>query len=249
MVTGLVDLTGTGTPEQVWRAWPGLSELPVVSPPPRNRLVVVAPHPDDEVLGVGGLMAIRPPQLLIGVTGGEGSHPGSTVTGEQLRARRRRERAAGLDQLDATGTQVLELSHPDGAVEEELLTEQLAGLLTATDLCLATWRHDGHPDHDTVGRAAARACASLGAVLWEYPVWTWHWAGPADPRIPWHRLHRIELDPAVRAAKAAALAQFTSQTTALGPDHADRAVLPPHVLERFDRPAEFVLLPAAGGSA
>jgi hypothetical protein len=55
------------------------------------------------------------------------------------------------------------------------------------DLCLATWRGDGHPDHEAVGRAAARAARFVGATLWEFPVWAWHWARPGAIEVPWHR--------------------------------------------------------------
>lgn len=57
------------------------------------------------------------------------------------------------------------------------------------------WRHDGHPAREAVGRAAAETTGALGAPLWEYPVWTRHWATSADAPCRWHRaracLHRL----------------------------------------------------------
>jgi LmbE family N-acetylglucosaminyl deacetylase len=100
--------------------------------------------------------------------------------------------------------------------------------------CLATWRGDGHPDHEAVGRAAAAACARTGAVLWEYPIWMWHWTRPADPRVPWRSAHRIPLDRSAVCAKAHAIAAFTSQIT----DIDGVTILPPEILARFDRPFE-----------
>jgi hypothetical protein len=58
--------------------------------------------------------------------------------------------------------------------------------------------------------------------------------------VPWHRARRIDLPPAARTAKAAAIAAFPSQTAPLGPAAADAAILPPHVLARFARPFEVV---------
>jgi LmbE family N-acetylglucosaminyl deacetylase len=113
-------------------------------------------------------------------------------------------------------------------------------VLTPGRWCLATWRFDGHPDHEAVGRAAAKACAETGARVLEYPIWTWHWAAPDDPEVPWHRARRIELPPAARTAKDAAIAAFPSQTAPLGPAAADAAILPPHVPARFARPFEVV---------
>jgi LmbE family N-acetylglucosaminyl deacetylase len=132
------------------------------------------------------------------------------------------------------------LGHPDGGIDETALTGQLTELLVAGRYCLATWRGDGHPDHEAVGRAAAAACAATGAILLEYPIWTWHWAEPDDERVPWHRARRIELPPRVQAAKSHAIAAFRSQITALGPAPGDAPVLPPHVLDRFARPIEVI---------
>ena len=52
---------GRGTPEDAWMACAALRDAPPTSAtqlvPMRSRAVVVAPHPDDEVLAVGGLMS------------------------------------------------------------------------------------------------------------------------------------------------------------------------------------------------
>jgi LmbE family N-acetylglucosaminyl deacetylase len=236
-------IAGEGTAEEVWRAWPAMRDWPVLSlddlpgPP-----LVVAPHPDDEVLGVAGLMARAGAAELVAVTDGEASHPGSTVhTRTGLALLRRAETAEALRRLGLADTPVHRLGHPDGAVDEAALTESLTDLLTPGRWCLATWRGDGHPDHEAVGRAAARACALTGARLLEYPVWAWHWASPDDGRVPWSRARRVDLAPEHRAAKAAAIRAFPSQIAPLGPAAADAAILPPHVLARFARPFEVVL--------
>ncbi|WP_306208797.1 PIG-L deacetylase family protein [Actinoplanes sp. RD1] len=235
-------IEGTGTPEAVWRAWPGLAALPELPVDPPGPPLVVAAHPDDEVLGVAGLMARAGAAELVAVTDGEASHTGSTVhTPLELAERRRGETAEALTRLGLAGAPVHRLGQPDGGIDEEALVASLVPLLTPGRWCLATWRGDGHPDHEAVGRAAARACTETGARLLEYPIWTWHWATPADARVPWARARRVPLTPAHRAAKAAAIAAFVSQIEPLGPAEADAAILPPHVLARFARPYEVVL--------
>ena len=76
---------------------------------------------------------------------------------------------------------------------------RLRGLLLPSDVVIATWRHDGHPDHEAVGRLAAHACATLLIHLVEVPIWAWQWSFPGDRRIPWNRARRIFLDPVLRA--------------------------------------------------
>ncbi|WP_250030839.1 PIG-L deacetylase family protein [Paractinoplanes maris] len=234
-------IAGAGTAEQGWQSWPAVAQWPALPLDAAEPPLIVAPHPDDEILGVAGLMATLDAAELVAVTDGEASHPGSTVhTQGELATIRRAETAEALRRLGLGDAPVHRLAQPDGKIDEDAVAEALTGRLTPGRWCLATWREDGHPDHEAVGRAAARACAATGAILLEYPIWTWHWAEPADPRVPWHRAYRIDLSPAAQAAKAAAIAAFPSQIAALGPEPADAAILPPHVLARFSRPFEVV---------
>jgi LmbE family N-acetylglucosaminyl deacetylase len=234
-------IAGLGTSEDTWREWAAMAQWPQLSLDPPGPPLVVAPHPDDEILGVAGLMSALGSADLAAVTDGEASHPGSTVhTRDELAAIRLAETAEALRRLNLSGANVYRLGHPDGGIDEDALAGQLAGLLAPGRWCLTTWRGDGHPDHEICGRAAAEACARTGARLLEFPIWTWHWSYPDDPDVPWERARRIDLSAADQAAKAAAIAAFPSQTEPLGPAEADAAILPPHVLARFTRDFEVV---------
>lgn len=235
-------IEGAGTTEATWLAWPAVDRWPALPLDAADPPLVVAPHPDDEVLGVGGLLAMIGSADIVAVTDGEASHPASTVhLPEELAAIRRDETDAALDRLGLDPVLVHRLGQPDGGIDETALTDALAPLLWRGRWCFATWRGDGHPDHEAVGRAAAAACAEAGARLLEYPVWMWHWASPDDPSVPWDRARRVELAPPVRACKAAAIGEFRSQIEPLGPAPADAPVLPPPVWARFRRPFETVL--------
>jgi LmbE family N-acetylglucosaminyl deacetylase len=229
-----------GTPESEWTSLP---VFPALALDPAGPPLVVAPHPDDEILGVAGLMAMLGRADLAAVTDGEASHPGSAVhTPASLSAVRRAETAEALSRLGLAGSAVHRLGQPDGGIDEDAVRSSLVPLLSPGRWCLVTWREDGHPDHETVGRAAARACAETGARLLEYPIWMWHWARPSDPSVPWERARTIDLTPSAAAAKAAAIAAFPSQIAPLGPDPADAAILPPNVLDHFVRPFETVFV-------
>jgi LmbE family N-acetylglucosaminyl deacetylase len=128
------------------------------------------------------------------------------------------------------------LGLPDGRLAdhedelEELLVDTLEGAAPGT-WCAATWRGDGHPDHEAVGRAAAAACARTGVALLEYPVWMWHWASPFDPAVPWDRAHFLRVSGWALDRKRHAAQCFRSQ---IEPRTADAApVLPAFVLQRL----------------
>ena len=242
---GTVDETGQGTPASTWSAWRRpFDELDLSG---WERVLVVAPHPDDEVLGVGALMAALVARAadvtVVAVTDGGAAYPLSpTLTPAALARVRVRESDAACAALGVAPPHRLEL--PDSAVarHERELVEHLTVLLRPGTICLATWSGDGHPDHEAVGRAAAQACRDTGAVLVEYPVWMWHWSSPGDEAVPWHRARAVSLSDEQLARKRRAVGHFVSQTQALSDHPADAAVLPPFVIDRLVRDREVVLL-------
>ena len=241
----MVRIDGAGTPEESWLPFLDGLAMPTLElvPAPR-RVVVVAPHPDDEVLAVGGLLRLLAlagtAVEVVAVTDGEASHPGGSVAPQVLASLRADETLAALAALGVPTT-VRRLGLPDGGREglEQPVTDAVR--LDAATWVLGPWAGDGHPDHEAVGRACATAAARDGARLLAYPVWAWHWASAGDGRVPWRSLRQVTLPPEVRRAKARAVDAFGTQVRALGPGPADAPVLPPHVLARFDRSFEVVL--------
>jgi LmbE family N-acetylglucosaminyl deacetylase len=249
-VSGAHPIDAPGTDERSWAAWPWLSTLagPGVAGAGLAGLarvrsaVIVAAHPDDEVLGAGGLISMlaasRARLRLVAVTDGERSHQrhGSLAA---LARRRTAETGVALRALGAQGAEVVRLGLPDSrlAAREDELAATLAPLVAGFDLCLAPWDHDLHPDHEATGRAA-RAAAT--GVFYSFPVWMWHWASPADPRVPWDRALRVPLPPRTVGRKRAAITCFASQTEDRG--HGLGPVLAPGMIAHFLRTVE-VLLP------
>ncbi len=241
-----------GTAEHVWLPWLAAQHLPIQSAaqlvPTGRRAVMVAPHPDDEVLAVGGLWSqiaqLGRSLCLIAATDGDASHPDSPLwPAARLAAERPRETQRALAALGADATQVRRLRFSDGALAAAIedFSERIADALQPHDVLFSTWRLDGHPDHDATGAACAQAARRRGVPLVEVPVWTWHWATPGDTRVPWQRAHRIALGPATVQAKQTALQAFASQ---LEPDPSTGApaVLRPSIVQRAARPFEIVFL-------
>ena len=236
-----IDLPGTA--EEAWAAWAGLRHLPAADPLDWPSAVIVASHPDDEILGVGGTMAMLAAAgarlRLIAVTDGEASHPEADP--QDIALIRAAESAAARDVLRVRDIEVIRLRLPDTGLSacEDELSARLRDLCAGFAVCLAPWEADAHADHEAAGRAARRAVQPAGQQILSYPVWMWHWAEPADRRVPWPRACRILLPADVAARKTAAIQAFTSQLTdregAAGP------VLPPVMVAHFTRPQEVLL--------
>lgn len=243
-------LQGQGTQEQAWLRCDWLWQQPSTSArslcADHDRLVVVAPHPDDEILGCGGLLHHAAAQGMevgvIAVTDGEACYPGEPWwTPERLRSARRAELAAALAELGIAADATFHLGIGDGAVSkhEQGLQDWLQQHLQPGDLVLAPWRFDGHPDHEAAGRAACRAGRAVGCRRLEYPVWGWHWLDPACAHMAWEFPQLVDIS-AVASVKRSAIARFRTQTGNV-PGLNSPPVLPSHVLARFFRDYEVFL--------
>ena len=232
-----------GTQEPVWDSWPELRQLPDANLAAWSDVVVVAAHPDDEVLGAGGILALLAAAgvrlRLVAVTDGEGSHPGADP--EAIARTRIAETGAALGLLGVSGIEVVRLGFPDTGLtaREDELAAALAGQFDGFGVCLAPWEADAHADHEAAGRAAWRAARQAGTEVLTYPIWMWHWATPDDPRVPWHRACQVRLPARVAARKRAAIDTFTSQLTDRGPDTGP--VLPAGIVAHFTRQEEVLL--------
>ena len=221
--------------------------------PEANRALIVAPHPDDEVLGAGGLvhrlLAASVDVEVVAVTDGEASHPLSAAARAiDFAAVRSAEVVTSLGHLGWDQPKVTRLGIPDGHVGqfEDEVADAIRRHLGPGDLCVGPWARDGHPDHDAVGRASEAVSAEVGAALLCFLVWAWHWTDPMGLDLPWDRLVRLNLVPAERDSKRRAVRSFHSQIRPLGPNPEDAPVLPAHVLRRFERDYEVYVLAHEG---
>ena len=244
------DAAHPGTPEDEWLASERWTQLPALRLGDPRRLVVVSAHPDDESLGAAGLIARVAgrgiPVVVVVATNGDASHPASpTVTPSQLSVLRRGELLAALAVL-ASHADVRFANLPDGHLDEHegdmaVMLESLG--IGPGDLIVAPWRADGHPDHESAGRIAARVAADAGAELLEYPVWMWHWATPDTTEVPWSSFVVLRLDSRERAAKSAAIAAHITQNSPLSDASGDGMLLTESFREYFHRPFEIFVTP------
>jgi LmbE family N-acetylglucosaminyl deacetylase len=235
--TTAFDPTQPGTPEPTWRA--ALDPVPVWMPD-TSHLLVVSPHPDDEVLGAGGLMCewalAGKTVTLVSITDGEAAHPEWPGLGQVRCAELER----ALQTLCGLRCRWIRLSLPDGRVAayDDALRRALAPLLSLRTTLIAPYELDGHPDHDTAGEVCCALAKEKHVPLARYPIWAWHRLAPETMSVRWGK---FPLRAAAVRAKADAALCFTSQ---LSPR--DRVpIVPPHVLAYFSRPYEAYILDAA----
>lgn len=158
--------------------WRPVLDAAVAWTPPAVPTAVVVPHPDDESLSTGGLIAHQRRAgldvVVVAVTDGEASYP--DVDGELLSSLRREEQDRALEQLGVDTDRVVRLGLPDGSVarHERELEVRLVELLDDVGLVVAPWVHDHHTDHEAVGRAASRCAARRSVTLASSLFWAWH---------------------------------------------------------------------------
>ena len=226
-----------------------LSELLAAGPP-----LILAPHPDDESLGCGGLIAASvqagaPPFVLV-LTDGTGSHPGSrTHPPRRLRSLREQEAldavtilGLGPDRLGFLG--LVDTQSPmDGPAFDAAVTAVAAlAIRTGAGSVLAPWAHDPHSDHESAHRIATAAAHEAGLVHLSYPVWGW--TLPPDAELASAAPQGFRLDiTAQLPLKRRAIAAHRSQYAGLITDDPGGFVLPPGLLAVFDRPYETFVTP------
>ncbi len=163
--------------ESVWIEF--FAHIPSWTPDERPMLVI-APHPDDETLAAGGLIATQRSRgvevRVVAVTDGElayGDTPG-------LAEIRQKEQEKALAILGVPSEDVIRLRLPDSSVEkfEDILVDALVDLVSPDTRVVAPWQGDFHPDHEACGRAAKHVSQISGAKLISYFFWTWHRGTP-----------------------------------------------------------------------
>ncbi len=201
-----------------------------------RRAAIVAPHPDDEIIGAAALIAALRRNgcdvRVIVVSDGAASHPGSLKwPRRRLVAARRLESLRALRRLEVLPGKVRFLGLPDGAVgtQEAQCRRALHAALrrACPDLIVGPAISDAHPDHRAVA-AALRQWRS-GARRLSYKVW--------PPRQRLGARGGLVVSPRGASAKRSLIRVHRTQLGAIRDDPSGFAIAP-HELAAFAYPIE-----------
>jgi LmbE family N-acetylglucosaminyl deacetylase len=171
------------TAGEIYATFDALPEADVTTVLYGGTVLILAPHPDDEVLGCGGLIAQAVqqtlPPLICFVTDGTGSHPNSrSFPADRLRRLRERESREAAVILGLPSDRLTFLRLRDTvAPHEGPLFQGAVGILVEFLLAFrctgifAPWQLDPHCDHVAAHLMAAAAAARTGIRHISYPVW------------------------------------------------------------------------------
>lgn len=189
--------------------------------PPQGPVLCFAPHPDDEVLGPGGALALHrqqgdPVHVILATDGGTGDPDGTLDRPvAEVRAEETRAALAHLDVEDVTFW-----GAPDGATLNEADLERAVrmaslALMDAAPLVVyLPWSGDGHTDHLFLHHAVMHAMrrVEFGGQAFGYEIW--------DAMVPDVLL---DIGPVIQQ-KQAAVAEHKSQFRYLALDRAMEAL-------------------------
>jgi LmbE family N-acetylglucosaminyl deacetylase len=216
------------------------------------RPLILAPHPDDESLGCGGLIAaataagMRP--VVAVLSDGAGSHPGSvTHPPPALAALRATEARRAMALLGVAEHDTFLLGYPDAALpaqgqDFDRAVEKLAwiALGQGCGVVVSPWCYDPHCDHEAAAAMGIALAERSKLILRHYPVWAWL-------RDPEHSINEHEITgwrfeiSAQLAIKRAAIAAHASQCGEVIRDSPGGFTLPADLLEILTRPYEVFL--------
>jgi LmbE family N-acetylglucosaminyl deacetylase len=220
--------------------------------------LVIAPHPDDESIGCGGLIALLAranlPVRIAVVSDGSASHPRSNeYPPHELSELRKSEtliaaRCLGLDPGAISFMRMKDtlVPLPDSPGFKDAVKAMRVEIdRMRPDTILLPWRRDPHSDHRATWHICMHAVclADPRPRMIEYPVWIWDLGVPSDaPAEEEMAGWRLDVS-SVLEQKLAAIDAHKSQTTGLIHDAPDGFRLPPAMLARFQQPYETYLEP------
>lgn len=180
-----------------------------------RNVLILAPHPDDEVFGCGGLIARltaegRAPYVAV-LTGGGASHQNCCdVAEEEIIAARRKLTRKAMAELGLPAENLFDLDYPDGDIggthpaQEARLHKIIDEIKPET--ILVPHHGEGWPDHLAVRKLGLKL-APKQTKVYEYCVWMWYYF---QRSLDWANAASLRMTPEEHNRKLAAIHAYTS---------------------------------------
>ena len=221
-----------------------------------GNLLVLAPHPDDESLGCGGLIATIAEAgcqvSVIFITSGTASHTSQTHPPAVLSKLRETEAKDACLNLGVKEANIHYLKAPDSELEQldHTALTFLAGRIVDIhskgkfSALAMPWRRDPHPDHrvvHSIGDMVIKSVSS-GLLKFEYPVWLWKNGQPEDwPTVDEVTPYQLDITQ-VFSKKWSAIKNHASQLGEIISDDPNGFVLTDNLLEPFKSNSEYFFI-------
>lgn len=146
--------------------------------PMMDRIVIISPHPDDEILGCGGIISrlnkLNKQVFIVFLTKGENCDP--SISPEVLMTERRKLTDKALERVGQAKNRVYFLNFKDGQVHiKDPETEKLRFLLNEIEpqAIFVTHQLEGWNDHVQAYQIIKTFIKNKDIRLFEYCVWFW----------------------------------------------------------------------------
>lgn len=150
-----------------------------------SKALIIAPHPDDEVLGLAGFMIrqLRAGKSLSVVYLSNGEKSQEELDGDEIAARRKQITLSVHDRLGFDTARARWCGFPDGGIpgknskkfKEALETVRSILVETAPDAVFVTHPLDMWPDHIAAYELVTEAVRGNGLKCDVYAYWVWVW--------------------------------------------------------------------------
>ncbi len=159
-------------------------QLEILADPPSGKVLVLAPHPDDDIFGLGGTLAKHRDQgddvrIIYLCDGRSGTKRATTeIVQDELKKTRRAEAVAATEILGIPPGNLTFWGYRDGRLlANKTTTKALMQILADFTPRIVYTPHpsDGHPDHEQTAAVLMRTLKAVGsdfpAEIWSYEVW------------------------------------------------------------------------------
>ena len=217
--------------------------------------LVLAPHPDDESLGCGGLIATfrknKADVRVVVTTDGSQSHPNSKVFPPEIVVQiRKKEVLEALEILGVSEEKVSFFNGKDASLPSQSeegfasLANELSDVIKSfqPQLILVPYQLDPHCDHRATWQILQQALKENNPIrVWEYPIWLYELASESDvPILKSGELKKVNVGEFLKQKKHA-IARHVSQTTKMIDDDPTGFILTEEVIGHFTTKFEYFI--------